>query len=228
MPLAKGVFGAGCSQKLYNRKRMEMRYHPIRAKPLTPISTRRKLALALSSAVLGLALGLLAKYLDGMPFLGSIGTSLGVWVFLATLLAAWSRTPGAAALHVFLFFAAMLVAYYTYSMVLFGFFPRYYFFAWGSIALLSPAAAYLAWYARGDGWVAAVCAALPVGLLMAEGYRFYYTLDPSQIFDVLAAVALALALGSKWSQRARILALAVFAFLVFRQAHVLELIFGDL
>ncbi len=207
---------------------MDAFLNQIRPKPSIQFPVRRELALAVFSLFLGGALGLLAKYLDRVPSLGTIGTSLGVWVLIATVLAAWSRSPEAAALRVFLFFAAMLTAYYTYSMLLFGGFPRHYFLSWGAIALLAPFAAYAAWYARGGGWAAAFCAALPIALLLAEGYRFYYTGDSAQILDVAAAVFLTFALGGKGIQRARILALALVVFLIFRQAHILSLIFGGL
>ncbi len=201
-------------------------FNQIRPKPLIRVSARQQLAQAAAAFFLGGGLGLLAKYLDGVPLLGLIGTSLGVWVLMATLLAAWSRSPEAAALHVFLFFAAMLSAYYLYSMALFGFFPRYYFLAWGAIALLAPFGAYVVWYARGQGWGAALCAGLPVAVLLAEGYRFYYTLDRAQGLDLLAALGLAAWLGRKSGQWMRILAIGAILGAVIQKLHMLAWLFG--
>jgi len=200
----------------------------IRAKPDIQISIQRKVIQAIFSLFLGAFLGFLAKYLDTVPNAGAIGTSLGVWILIATLLAAWSRSPRAAALHVFIFFAAMLSVYYLYTMVLFGFFPKYYFFAWGGIALLSPLGAYIVWYARGSGWAAALCASLPIGLLLVEGFSFFYTWEIPQGFDILAVIFLTIMLGNTAGQRARILLSAVFVFSIFWKSHILSLVFGGL
>ncbi|URT71441.1 hypothetical protein [Cytobacillus firmus] len=62
-----------------------------------------------------------------------------------------------------------------YSMILFGFFPKSQFIYWGSIALLSPVCGYTVWFARGAGWLAAFCAAVPISLLIGEGFSFIYT-----------------------------------------------------
>lgn len=81
----------------------------------------------------------------------------------------------------FAFFAGMLLSYYVYSAWVFGFFPTHVFIRWGIIAAASPIAAYLAWFGRGNGWIAAFCAAMPIGLLAAEGYPFF-TGVPSHMF----------------------------------------------
>ena len=57
-------------------------------------------------------MGFIAKATDSVSMIGDIGTELGVWVFTATLLAAFSRYPLSAALNTLLFFLAMLCAYY--------------------------------------------------------------------------------------------------------------------
>lgn len=207
---------------------MNTSLNPIRVRSQTEISIQRKIIPVLLSLFLGALLGFLAKYYDDQPVIGAIGTSLGVWVLIATILAAWSRSARAAALQVFIFFAAMLSLYYWYSMVLFGFFPRYYFIAWGSIALLSPIGAYIVWYARGNGWVAALCASFPIALLLVEGYRFFFTGSIPEGFDLLAAVLLIVMLGTKGHQMVRILLISLIVFLIFWKLHVLSLVFGGL
>ncbi len=79
---------------------------------------------ALAAALLGVAMGFLAKALDNVAVIGEIGTNLGVWIFAAALIAAYSPARRAAALRVFLFFAGMLAAYYLHSRLTEGFFPR--------------------------------------------------------------------------------------------------------
>ncbi|MBO3444361.1 hypothetical protein [Clostridium sp. CCUG 7971] len=98
----------------------------IRQKERSDLSINQKFIKALLVFIFGAVMGVLAKYTDG-TLIGLIGTYLGIWIFIATLISVHSKTPEEAALHVFAFFVAMLLAYYIYSMKLFGFFPSYYF-----------------------------------------------------------------------------------------------------
>lgn len=189
------------------------------------VSIRRQLFGAMFALILGAISGFLAKYFDQhSPLLGSIGTSLGVWILMASLLAAWSRSAKTAALRVLLFFAAMLSAYYLYTTILFGAFPQYYFLAWGLFALLSPVGAMIVWQARGDGWLAAFCASLPVAILLVEGRPFFYTGSLPMGFDILAAVFLAMVLGRDGKQRFRIVLVALVVFLIFWKLRILSLV----
>lgn len=131
-------------------------------------------------AAWGGIMGLAAKHFDNAPVIGEIGTYLGVWVFAASLIAAFSRTPLHAAVLVPLFFVAMLAAYYLYSMRLFAFFPRREFLYWGGIAAASPAGAWIVWHGRGKGWIAALCASLPVALLLLK-VILYITRDAQRL-----------------------------------------------
>ncbi len=176
----------------------------------------------------GALMGFLAKYADGVPVLGSIGSALGIWILMATLIAAWSRSPEAAVLHVFTFFAAMLGAYYVYSAVLFAFFPTYYFLAWGRVALLATLAAYFAWYARGRGWFAALCASAPMALLLAEGRSFHYTFHPAAGVSLFSAVLLFLILPREGRQRLRTIPIVLILFLGIDRLPWVYALFGGL
>lgn len=162
----------------------------------------------------GAALGFFAKYTDGSK-IGLIGSGLGIWIFITTLIAVASRSPKAAALHAFSFLSAMLIVYYIYSMVLFGFFPRSYFWAWGGIAMLSPIGGYYVWYARGVGWMAAAIAALPISLLVAEGYSFFYTYSLTAGIDLLAALILFIYLPLRKKQHLLVLPIVIGLSIVF-------------
>jgi len=164
------------------------------------LNTKQKATRIIVFFVLGILSGFLAKYIDTIPSNGTIGSliniisnissRIGIWAFIASIIAAWSRTPKAGAIHVFAFFVGMLLAYYIYSMKLFNFFPTYYFIRWGLIALLSPLAAYIVWFSKRNGWISALCAALPIGLLVSEGYNFFYTFSPVSGFDLIASIIL--------------------------------------
>lgn len=187
---------------------------------------------------LGMLLGFIAKYSDTVPsnsLMGSIWhtvsnitSELGIWVLLATIMATWSNNPRIGAIKVFAFFSGMLLVYYIYSMILFGFFPIYYFNRWGGIALASPIVAYIVWFSRGNGWIAALCASMPIGLLVSQGYPFFYMFTTDLGFDVFSAIILFLILPMNKRQWLRIFILTLFIVLILRNSRILSYIFGGL
>ena len=119
--------------------------------------------------LLGLVLGLLAKWLDTIPHDGSLKSlllaqtgqflsRLGAWAFLALLIAVFSAGP--------------LRGYYWYTTVLFGFFPRRYATVWIIIAAAASALAWLIWYARGSGWFPAFISAIIIGFFITQAFSF--------------------------------------------------------
>lgn len=207
---------------------MKANLEKIRAAVDIPQTTQQRALQTGLCFLLGAILGWSAKLYDSTPIIGEIGTNLGVWITIATALAAWSRSPRAAAINVFTFFAAMLLAYYAYSLLFLGFFHKRVFMAWGSMALLSPICAWTVWYSRGTGWVAAFCAALPTSLLLLEGRGAFYTMSVSRGFDILAAGLLLLLLPSGAQQRLRILPVVAMMFLIASRLGLLSLVFGGL
>lgn len=204
---------------------LEDKLSQIRTNSDMVLTTQEKSLRVLFVFILGAILGFLAKYTDG-SVVGEIGTYLGFWILVTTMLIAWSRSPEAAALHAFVFLAAMLSVYYIYSMVLFGFFSRHYFTAWGSIVLLSPIGGYVVWYARGDGWKAAFCAALPISLLLAEGYSFIYTFSIPRGFALFSAVLLFMIVPTSCQQRLRVLPIVSFIFFIIERFELMYLLPG--
>ena len=202
------------------------------------LTAKQRVVQVLAFFALGILLGLIAKSIDGISsssrygylisIFSNICSRIGIWVLIATIIAVFSRTPKTAAINVFVFFIAMLMAYYIYSMKLFGFFPRYYFLRWGRIALVSPLAAYIVWYSRGEGWLAALSAALPIGLLASQGYRFIRNLAAIPGFDFFAAITLYFILARKKYQPFRVLPLALVFMFLLRKFELLAYFIGDL
>jgi hypothetical protein len=172
--------------------------------------------------ILGLILGVAAKAADGMAVVGDIGTYLGIWAFAASLIAAYSRTPFLAALNTLLFFLALLAAYYIYGSAVLGFFPRSYFLGWLIVAALSPIGGFAVWFSRGRGWFAAICASIPIAVLIAEGYPAYYTYQIPLILDLLYALILGMALPQTWKQKGFVLLAAIAFSFVLTKLHVLS------
>ncbi|ETI69989.1 DUF6518 family protein [Neobacillus vireti] len=192
----------------------------IRAKSDKVPPLQQRLLRVLFVFLLGALLGFLAKFSDG-SVKGLIGTYLSFWIVITTIIAFRSRSPKAAALHTFIFLMAMLLVYYFYSMVLFGFFSMDYFITWGGIALLSPIGGYAVWYAKGNGWIAALCAALPISLLLVEGYSFFYSFGIPKGFDIISAVLLFFLLPANHFQRLRMLPIVTMLFFLIERLEVL-------
>jgi hypothetical protein len=203
---------------------IRQRINAIREMP-DALSWKREIAYSACVLLLGLVLGVVAKATDSVSIVGQIGTYLGVWVFVATMVAAFSKSPFLAALNTLLLFLAMLAAYYAYGQIVLGFFPRSYFLGWLSIALLSPVGGFVVWFSRGKGWPAIVSSALPVALLIAEGYPAYQTdliyREPF-VFDLCCAVALLIILPKTWKRKGLTLIISITLAVILASFHVLS------
>ena len=103
----------------------------------------------------------LLEYLDVRNFLGRFS----VWVLIGLWLSVSSDCPGRAALHVFVFFASMVSAYYLYSKIVAGFFPKSYALVWFCLALVSPLLGAGCWYGKGKGRASFLLSVILLGLL---------------------------------------------------------------
>ncbi len=160
----------------------------------------------------GLIFGTVAKLADesGIPGVGIIGSYFGVWIVFVALIAHNSSTWWRAVLYALIFLLTMITAYYLTQMLLFGFFATSLFLIWVAIALiLAPPLAALIAHAHGAGWVSALGAALPVGLLFHEAYSLRWRLAVNEdylilfMFDIICAVILLLFLARDRLQRVR-------------------------
>jgi len=188
--------------------------------------------------IIGIFLGAIAKYSDTVPSISESGivfsiisditTNIGIWIFAATLISVMSRSPKYAALEVLAFFVGMLLSYYIYSQVLFGFFPTYYFIRWCAIALVSPIGAYIVWFSRGEGWGSAFCASLPIGLLLTQGYSFFYVFSMVLGFDLFSALFLLVIMTKSKPQYLKVIPMVILIVIILRNTYLLSFLFGGL
>ena len=193
-----------------------------------PKSVSKIIIACVVTLALGIVFGVVAKAVDNISILGELGTRLGIWIVIATLIAAYSPSATTAAIKTFIFFAAMLSAYYLYTLMFHDFFPRQYAIAWGVFAILSPIAGFVVWYGKGNGWIAAICSAFPVALVIAESYSFYYTLSPVSGISLLGGIALIAFIPRGWKQKIISLGLSIVFAVVISQLHILSILFGGL
>ena len=136
--------------------------------------------------ILGALMGFLAEYADYVDYspsrpyffgtvigreigwaLSMIGKYFSLWIFTATLIAAYSKTPVRAGNYVCIFFLAMVGVFYSQKTQHYVFYSNQ-FVLWIAIAVFSLFAAMILWYSRGKGWASAVIAAAPVSAIIAE------------------------------------------------------------
>lgn len=154
-------------------------FNGIRSK--NEVSKKQKAYSVLFSFIFGFASGLIAKILDStlisnelsLSLLGLIGSKLGIWVFILSLVAAYSYTPKLAVTRVFVFLISMLFSYYMYTMLILNLFPLKYIAFWFLAALLSTIPAYIMWFSRADHLISSIIIALPISVIAFEGYKLY-------------------------------------------------------
>ena len=165
---------------------------------------------------------------DTLQFVGQLLSEIPFWVFIGSILAYYSSTSKAAAIHTALFFAGLLISYYLYTGFLFGFLPVYQILRWSIFCLCFALAGYVIWYAGKKGWPAALCAALPIGYLLTEGYVVYYTHDIKDMAALVMAAALYVLLPKSNAQKLRVLPLAALVIFVIVRFDLVARIFGGL
>ena len=140
--------------------------------------------------IIGLILGILAKWLDDISIdnaiwwhgliesldLGNFFSEMAIWLLLALIIAIRSSSDIRAALNVFVFFAGMCVSYHLYSVIVSGFNPFSYMMIWYGITLLSPLAGWICHYSRKKGTLTLIADALimSVFLLSCFSIGFFY------------------------------------------------------
>ena len=148
-------------------------------RPTNEIGKKQKAYSVLFSFIFGFASGLIAKILDStlipdeLSLLGVIGSNLGVWIFILSLVAAYSYTPKLAATRVFVFLISMLFSYYLYTILILNLFPLKFIVFWFLAALLSIIPGYILWFSRADQLISSIITALPISAIAFEGYKIY-------------------------------------------------------
>lgn len=133
-------------------------------------------------AVIGLLAGYLSKVLDCITFdlpywmeyfdIRNFLGRLSVWMFAALVIAIYSGSALRAGIRVFLFFAAMLCGYYSYTVLVAGFFPKSYVMIWCALTVASFFLAFVCWYAKGQGRLSLFLSAAIVSVFFAQGFSF--------------------------------------------------------
>lgn len=164
-------------------------------RPMGKVDRKQKVSSVIFCFIFGLLAGLIAKILDStfipneLSVLGLIGSSLGIWIFILTLVAAFSHTPKLASIRVFVFLIAMLFSYYLYTFFILNLFPIKFIIFWFVAAILSIIPAYIMWFSRADNLISSFIIALPISVIAWEGYKYYlFTVDYYEKFTNMESV----------------------------------------
>ncbi len=130
----------------------------------------------ISPFIVGVVLGVTAKFADGreimyyFPILADIMGRFGIWVWAAALIAVRSKTSLLAAVRSFAFFVGMLIAYYGYTVLFLGFFPKSQIILWGVVAMVTPFCGSLIWHVHKNKYYTNLIVSLPFVLFITEWY----------------------------------------------------------
>lgn len=149
--------------------------------PEKGVSLKIQMTVTIGIILLGFALGVLQKWMDGSPSnifpwliqqldIRNYFGQLSIWILLATVISVYSKTPLRASINTFLFFISMLAGYYLYCNYVLGFLPRTYMMIWVVISFASIFMAYICWYAKGEGIIAIIISSAIIGVLFAQAF----------------------------------------------------------
>lgn len=196
------------------------------------ISLSKKVVSSLLIFIAGVMLGVLSKVLDEtasnqLPYflqvldLRNFFSRMGVWLFLAILIAIYSKSPVRAAINVFVFFVGMVGSYYLYTVMVAGFFPRSYMMIWVFITVLSPFMAFVCWYAKGKGFLAILISSLLLMFMSRQAFAFgFWYLDIRNILEFLLWIATIIVLYQSPKQLIKVVAIGLFFYFLTAPFHI--------
>lgn len=172
------------------------------------VSLKRKIMYSILIAVLGVAMGLISKFLDTTAFnelplvlqkmdIVNFFGRFAIWIFICVCISAYSCSPKRAAINTFLFLLAMVTSYYLYSYFVAGFFPKTYALIWFSISVASIFIAYICWYSKGEGFIAVCISAVILGVLFSQSVLLFHGIRITHALELMIYFAAAWVLRQK-------------------------------
>ncbi len=173
------------------------------------IKLSRKIVNTSLILLLGIILGIFSKWLDNMSIddtiwwqhifgildLRNVFSLFGIWIFIATTISVFSKTPLRASLNVFLFFIGMTVSYHLYTIIFSGFNPKNYMMIWYGITIITPILAFICWYAKGDGKISIIISGIILAVMALSSFAIgMWYFDFISIIDTILFVGTILVL----------------------------------
>ena len=135
------------------------------------------------------------QHIFGILDLRNVFSLFGIWIFIATTISVFSKTPLRASLNVFLFFIGMTVSYHLYTIIFSGFNPKNYMMIWYGITIITPILAFICWYAKGDGKISIVISGIILAVMALSSFAIgMWYFDFRSIIDTILFVGTILVL----------------------------------
>lgn len=177
--------------------------------------------------VLGMLMGWISKdYINYGKTVSAIIQNLGIWVFVSSLIAYFSQDAVKGAVHNFTYLIGVIAAYYVHHILLGKEVVLSTIIFWLVFALIGALFGFIVHNSRAKEWLGAICASVPVAVLISEGYQVYQTRTISLALDIVFAIVLYILLAPGKYQK--LMALPFIIVIVFALVYfnVLSSVFG--
>lgn len=160
------------------------------------LSFQKKMVITTAILLGGCLLGVMQKWLDGVAYNalplwlqnldpGNYFGRLSFWILMSVVISIYAENPLWASVNTFSFLISMLAGYYVYCKFVAGFLPVSYMMFWVLVAFAAIPAAFVCWYARGEG-VAAICiSAAILGVLFSQAILITQRFHVTHLLDLL-------------------------------------------
>ena len=155
-----------------------------------------RLLICFGIIVAGATIGVVQKMLDEAMFgdlpgilerldIGNYFGRFAIWILIGTILSVYAKRPLHAAINCFLFFMGMVAGYYVFCNYVLHFLPTTYMLIWVVVACLSPFAAAICWYAKGEGIISVIISAIILGVLFSQAFLITQGFYVTHILEVI-------------------------------------------
>ena len=210
------------------------------------INRKREIVYCISWIIVGLVLGVFAKYagviVQGSSFrnfifqVGNMLSSFSLWILLGVVISIYSQKSITAAVNVALFFFAMLLSYYLYSAWIVDYLAPQVVIGWSIVAVLSSIAGYFTWYAKNDSHIKSgivrilglAISIAPIAFLITTMIPTYRIYRQEGLIGIPFAVALIFMLQKGAKERFIVAGISIVVGVFLGIIGVIEFVFGSI